>query len=320
MTPLKIVVIRQRPAFGDALLLQPLLKALREKHPTGHITVVTDPNYLGGALPLMFESMPEIDRVEYIPSLEWTTEENKIVDPILYAAGKDTPYTVTKADILLDCNAAFIQFERQYNSRNPPPCGIAEFWLRHFGFYTPETDLLPHYTVSDSCKEAVNEWKSSNRITKPMIGIVLRAGDVIRDWDFNGLSTQIADWLHTSGYTPIGIDPVKTLPSIYGYSCVGKKLDYVAALLEQCHLVLTPDTGLLHLAQAVGTRTIALWGIMEPRLRVEGYNCKVVPEHSLGYCSNDRKSCITCKKSNQQWSCLRRIKLPMIIKALEESL
>lgn len=319
MAPLKIVVIRQRPAFGDALLLQPLLKALREKYPTGHITVVTDPGYMGGALPLMFETMPEVDRVEYIPSLEWTTEENKIVDPILYAAGKDVPFTVSKAKVLLDCNAAFIQFERQHNNRNPPPYGIAEFWLRHFDLYKPEADLLPHYTPSESCVEAVNQWKEDNGITKPMVGIVLRAGDPIRDWDFNGMSTQLADWIHTSGYTPIGIDPIKTLPSMYGFSCIGKKLDFVAALLQQCRVVLTPDTGLLHLSQAVGTPTVALWGIMEPKLRIQGYNCKVVPEHSLGYC-DDKKECSTCKRSNQQWSCLRRIKLPMIINALQEKL
>lgn len=319
MAPLKIVVIRQRPAFGDALLLQPLLKAIREKYANGHITVVTDPDYMGGALSIMFEAMDEVDRVEYVPSLEWTTEENKVVDPVLYAAGKDIPYTVTKADILFDCNAAFIQFERQYNNRNPPPYGIAEFWLRHFDLYTPETDILPHYTPNKSCIEVVNQWKVDNNISKPMIGIVLRAGDAIRDWDFNGLSTQVADWLHTSGYVPVGIDPIKTLPSMYGYSCVGKKLDYVAALLQQCKVVLTPDTGLLHLTQAVGTPTVALWGIMEPKLRVQGYNCKVVPEQSLGYC-DDKRECITCRRSSQQWSCLKRIRLPMIINALQEKL
>jgi len=313
----RIVLIRQRPAFGDALLLRPLIKAIKAKYPKSNLTVVTDSTYMGGALPLMFEGMPEVDRVEDIPSIEWTTEGNKVVDPILYAAGKEVPHTISSATIIIDCNSAFIQFERDH--RGQAPYGIAEFWLRYHDYYTPGMDMLPHYEVSEECRAAVVDWKTSNRIVKPMVGIVLRSGDPIRDWDFGGTSTQIADWLHTSGFAPVGIDPVKTLPSMYGYSCVGKKLDYVAALLEQCQLVLTPDTGLLHLAQAVGTPTVALWGIMRPELRVQGYNCKVVPEQSLGYC-DDKRLCSTCRKSNQQWSCLKRIKLPMILRALQESL
>lgn len=315
--PIKIVLIRQRPAFGDALLLGPLIQAVRAKHINSHVTVVTDPNYMAGVLPLIFENIAGVDRVECITSMEWTTEGNKRIDPLLYAAGNDMPYTIRNADILLDCNSAFIDFEREYHGDTP--YGITEFWPKYHGYYTSDLDLMPHFTVSEENRQSVLEWKETQRIKKPMVGIVLRAGDSVRDWDFNGLCGQLVDWLHTSGYAPVGIDPIKTLPSIYGHSCIGKRLDYVAALLEQCKLVITPDTGLLHLAQAVETRTVALWGIMRPELRVKGYNCRVVPEKSLGYCADEDQRCNRCWKF-QRWSCLKRLTLPMVLAGLQESL
>lgn len=317
MAQKKIVLIRQRPAFGDALLLAPLIKAIKDKYLNSCLTVITDSTYMGGALPLIFESIPGVDRVECVSAMEWTTEGNKLIDPVLNSAGTDVPYTVRKADIIYDCNSAFMSFEREYNG--DPPYGIGEFWLRHFELYEPGQTCLPNMTVSDKQREAVNDWRKSRGITKHMVGIVLRAGDPARDWDYNGLSTQIIDWLHTSGYAPVTIDPIKAPTSIYAHACVGNKLDYVAALLEQCHLVITPDTGLLHLSQAVGTRTLALWGIMRPELRMGGYDCTVVPRKSLGYCDPRDSNC-RCRWKFQRWSCLKRLTLPMILEGLQKAL
>lgn len=313
----KVVLIRQRPAIGDALLLYPLIKAIKTKFLNSYLTVITDSCYCGGALPLIFSQMPEVDQVECIEPMEWTTDSNKRVDPILYAAGKDIPYTIAHADLIFDCNGAFIEFERAYGDE--VPYGIAEFWLRHFDIYSPEINLLPYFEVTSDRQADVATWQKEQNIVKPMVGIVLRAGDPVRDWDFNNLSNDISDWLHTSGYTPVGIDPIKSLTSIYGRSCVGKKLDFVAALLQACTLVLTPDTGLLHLAQAVGTPTVALWGIMRPELRVKGYNTVVVPKNSLGYCPLEELACKRCWLF-QRWSCMKRITLPMIIDGLQEAL
>lgn len=315
--PTKIALIRQRPAFGDALLLGPLINAIKSKHLNSCLTVITDATYMLGALPLVFDHINGVDRIECINSIEWTTEDNRAIDPALRASGTEVPYTVKTADIVIDCNSYFIEFERQHHGA--APYGIAEFWLKFHKYYEPGMDLLPHFKVTDNSRKEVMQWMHEKAIKTPMVGIVLRAGDPIRDWDFGGLSTQLVDWLHTTGYTAIGIDPLKPLPSVYGHSCIGKKLDFVAALLEQCKLVITPDTGMLHLSQAVGTGTLALWGIMPPELRMRGYNCKVIPENSLGYCEDGKPDCqLNCKA--QRWSCLKRITLPMIIKGLKESL
>jgi hypothetical protein len=318
---MKIALIRQRPSIGDCLLLAPLIRAIKERHPNSRLTVITDSSYIGGALPRIFEGIPGVDRIECVASTEWTTEGNKVIDPILRTANGDTPHAVKKADLVYDCNSAFMEFERQYHGKTP--CGIGEFWLRYHKYDTPTSNVLPVYQVSPEQEEAVSRWFEEFNIPtdKKLVGMVLRSGAACRDWDYNGKCASVAMWIHSANCYPIGIDPWKGLPSPYGCSCVGKPLDFVAALLKRCDAVLTPDTGLLHLAQAVGTPTVALWGILSPELRVKGYNTLVVPNTSLGVCSdNEAPYCPCCRWTFQQWSCMRRITLPMITEALAKTL
>jgi 3',5'-cyclic AMP phosphodiesterase CpdA len=314
-----IVLIRQRPSIGDALLLAPLIDQLKQKFPDHALTVITDAQYLGGALPIIFRGIPGVDRVECIDSHEWTTLDNTRIDRTLRGVATHLPpQTIKTANKVLDCNTAFMDLERAYKGK--PPFGIAEHWLRYHNQYDSSVSLLPRYSVSDDARKAVDPWLSEyNPSNKPMVGIVLRAGDPVRDWDFDNKSSVVALWLHTNGYMPVGIDYARPLNSPYGISYVGRPIDRVAALIERCRAILTPDTGLLHLAQAVGTPQIALWGIMPPELRVAGYNCVVVPKSSLGYCADGAPSC-QCYWKFQRWSCLRRITPTMIIEGLQEVL
>jgi ADP-heptose:LPS heptosyltransferase len=318
---MKLVVIRQRPSIGDCLLLAPLIQQLKKVYEGSHLSVVTDSQYLSGALPKVFEGIPGVDHIECIDSREWTTEPNRRIDPaLLGAATEPLPYTVSHANKVLDCNAAFMEFERTYGGK--PPHGIAEFWLRHHCLYHDGVNLLPVYEVPEQAQQAADEWIERNNPTgRPMVGVVMRAGNPVRDWDFDGRSSMIAAYLHTSGYLPVGIDPTKTLNSIYAVSCIGKQIDFVAGIIKRMRLILTPDTGLLHLAQAVGTPQVALWGIMPPELRMKGYDCIVVPKKSLGFCkdSDELRSC-KCHWKFQQWSCIHRITPTMIFNALGEAL
>lgn len=314
---LKIVLIRQRPAIGDMLLLAPLVRAIKHKHPKSTLTVVTDSYYLGGALTTIAQGVPGVDSVISVDPHTWTTPGNLHINPHLHIL-EDTPLTIKNADLVYDCNSAFIEFERECSGK--PPYGIAEFWLRHFKLYKSGDSLLPKYSIPADSMHRVDAWvEKYNPHHKSIVGVVLRAGDPVRDWDYNNLCNRVVTWLHTRGFLPVGIDPIKKLPCPYGVSCVGQQLDFIAGLISTCALVLTPDTGLLHLAEAVGTPTVALWGIMPPDLRVKGYNTVVVPKESLGHCDGDTANC-KCTWKFQKWSCLRRLTLPLVTAGIRELL
>lgn len=304
---MRIALIRQQPSIGDCLLLSPLIRELKAAHPGAHLTVVTDPTYLGGALPKIFEGIPGVDRIDQVTGQEW-----------LPGLPQDAPYSVRTADHVFDCNTAFLDHEREHNGA--PPYGIAEFWLRHWNRWHEGIDMRPSYKVDLLAEAEVGIWLDThNPSNKPIIGIVMQAGAPARDWDFRGMSGQVCDWANSNGYLPISIDLTKQPNSVYCTPCVGKRIDFVAALLQKCQVVLTPDTGLLHLAEAVGAKTVALWGIMDPRLRIAGYNTVRVPPQSMGYCQGAEEAQCQCWKL-QRWSCMRRILLSQVINGLQEAL
>jgi hypothetical protein len=313
------VLVRQRPAIGDALLLGPLVQLIKLKYPGERLTVVTDGMYAAGALSSVFALLNGVDRVESISALEWTTESNHRVEPHLPYHADNVPPVVARARRVFDCNGQFIEFERRHGG--DPPHGIAEFWVRYHGFDPRQADLKPRILIPESLKKDAAYWRVNEMsLSKPAVGIVLRAGDPVRDWNFDGAATTLADGLWSLGCTPVGIDPTLPLPSHYGISVVGKRIDEIAAILSTLDLVITPDTGLLHLAEAVGTPTIALWGIMRPELRVAGYDCRVVPQVSKGYCTGEDLQGCRCGWKFQQWSCLRRLRVKEILDAARDTL
>lgn len=315
---MNIALVRQRPAIGDALLLGPLIRAVKSRYPQSTLTVVTDDEYAAGALPIIFRGLPEVDRVASVSMHAWTTDSNRDVDDNVRHAGRIAPSCVRNSDLMLDCNGAFIQYERDCSGH--PPWGIAEFWVRHHGFYKDGMDLRPTYVPSEDARlDAFNRIEKLDKPFPEMVGIVLRAGDPVRDWDYDGLSTRVAEYVYHLGFSPVGIDRDHDLLSEHACTFRDAPIDVVAALLECCRLVIAPDTGLLHLAEAVGTPTVALWGIMDPKLRVDGYNCAVVPEESLGYCRGQEEDDCPCWKF-QRYSCLRRMSISHVAAGIVKQL
>jgi len=87
----------------------------------------------------------------------------------------------------------------------------------------------------------------------------------------------------------------------------GKSLTQVATLLAQCNLVLTNDSGLLHMAEAVGTRVLAFYG---PTVRQFGYFPRLPESHVLEVAMDCRPCSRNGKKSCHKGdlACLRDIK------------
>lgn len=310
---MKIVLVRQRPSIGDCLLLSPVIRELKIKYPNSELVVITNNQYMAGALNAVFAGIEGVDRVESISPYVWTTASNKAVDSTLAAVNGADPLSVASADLVLDANGGFILLERDH--AGTPPYGISEFWLKHFNLYVGNMSILPEYHVPAWAKTEVDAWLPNGNY----VGIILKSGHICRDWDYGNKSARIADWLYTRGITPIGIDPVMAIDSDYAISCIGKRLPFVAEVIRRCKFVLTPDTGMVHLAQAVGTRTVSMWGIMPPILRTKGYDTITIPENSRGVCGKENYNC-ECQWPFQRWSCMRRITLTDIIQGCEKAL
>lgn len=285
----RAILLRQRPGLGDMALLAPTVKALREKRGFEHVVVVTDESYIFGALRDTALMVPGVDDVMCVPMLERTTPENRHYDRTLGGSAPDLvefmrDFFDEPGDEVFDLNTAFLKHEWAWEGQpphvKPVRYGIAEFWLRHLDLWEDGMDALPRLDVPEAVQAQVDADFDLAEDDRPLLGIVLRAGDPRRDWDDGGYTRtkSILTWAHSNGYRAVTIDRERTVYDPHTVACVGRSMPYVAAVIARCRCVLTPDTGLMHVAQAVGTPTVSLWGVVDPRLRTMGYRTIRVPQ------------------------------------------
>lgn len=100
-------------------------------------------------------------------------------------------------------------------------------------------------------------------------------------------------------------------------SAAGKlSLTETAALLKQCQVVISGDTGPAHMAVAVGTRVIGLYGATLPS-RSGPYGCEdLVIDQSISCQCRDLKSCRLANPGDAG-ECMHRIMLPEILEKIE---
>lgn len=291
--------------MGDAILLSPLVRAIQAKHKPDRFTVIVDPEVKN--MGDIFRAMPEITHVEYISRRDWTTESEKQIENLF--GFSPIPECVRNATEVYDCNGQFLMYEASQPFLKPA-LGIADFWLRFYGFVTD--DNKPKLNV-DSYLSWAMSWKNSKIGNQISIGIVPSAGHPFRDWDIHNHLFPLVRMIRQRGWVPVIISEherfrIDQCEHLIGFNCLE-----VAAALTTLNCIVTPDTGILHLAESVGAKTVSLWGLFEPRLRSAGYNTVVVP-HTPIPCSSPT-SCIICG-----WSCMKQITAPMIMGGITQQL
>ncbi|MBR3623188.1 MAG: glycosyltransferase family 9 protein [Selenomonadaceae bacterium] len=99
-----------------------------------------------------------------------------------------------------------------------------------------------------------------------------------------------------------------------GVSIAGKTtITELAAVFTKATLLLTPDSGPLHIASLVGLKTISLWGPTEPAMYAPlfGENTFIVTPHSCSGCN--KRSCKY--KTNE---CMKKISPETILTAINQ--
>ena len=121
--------------------------------------------------------------------------------------------------------------------------------------------------------EAVDRWRSRiGSRDAALIGIVPGSNAPARRWPTDRFAA-VASTLAARGFglVVMGSEPEAALTARVASAApgaldAGGRTDVtdLAALLSLCDLVITNDTGSMHLAGAVGTATVSLWGSSDP--------------------------------------------------------
>lgn len=111
---------------------------------------------------------------------------------------------------------------------------------------------------------------------------------------------------------------VAKIPQIKSF-CGELSLAESAVLLERCNLVISGDTGPLHIATAVKTRVVGLYGSM-PISRTGPYgNIHFALKSDMDCIPCNRRKCKLLKRGESCTPCLRQLLPEMLLKVIEEN-
>jgi len=249
----KICIQRKLGGIGDVLMTTPLLKTIKTLIPNSHLIYATDMVYSKGALGDIINHVPQVD--ELIPFSESVGQTyDYCIDITATGLDQELPGTIPPNRIDMFADAV----------------GVSIY-----------ADPIPIYEItSTERKEAKQEiktkyLKNKTRKSQKLIIVHARSNDARRTWPLDNVdklcdllikdpntTVLLCDWGHT-------VNRWKEKERLF--TLLDIPLPQIAALIEQCDLVICPDSSMLHLAGALQKKIVTIFGPIPPESRINYY-------------------------------------------------
>jgi ADP-heptose:LPS heptosyltransferase len=277
MTPEKILIIKPG-AIGDLLHITPTIRALKKKFPAARIDIMVGSR----ATACLFENNCRINKVMYFDRKgehrRWRALFSLMTE--VRSAHYDLVLNFQRSTfkVWLLALAAFPARIMVYHKSRKRKIHAV---LNHLETVTPlgidpttaELDLELYPTAED--RSHVTELLQSHAVSgKRLAALNLGASNRIKCWrpeSFAQLADRLASELGATVILIGGPDERDLAGQVMAAArltplnlVAGLSLTQLGALLQQCSFLVSGDTGPLHLATAVGTPVIALFGAIDP--------------------------------------------------------
>jgi len=247
-------------ALGDFLLALPALRALRSRHASAELTTVTaEPLRALATLAGVADATASLDAAEAArlfvpgPAPGWLAGR-----PLVYSWLGADDLDLRRRLSTLTAGARFFRVERGAGRRHAAAAYAAAVGA------PAERDVL----AAAGCLVPAASRAAAARFANqsPVFAIHPGAGARAKRWDVAGF-VQVAQWwrsgggsvLELAGPAEAGEAPVLGAPTIRDWA-----LPDLAALLGRVALYLGHDSGISHLAGAVGAAGVVLYGATDP--------------------------------------------------------
>ena len=334
MSPVRSVsnILVVKPgAIGDLLQLTPVLRALKGRYPSSRITLLAG----SGASVRLFQNNPHVyETLVYEKHGEhrqaasflrlWAEIRKRRFDLVLN-------FQRSNLKIWLLTTAAFPCRVLVYHRSDRPGLHAVENYLETIeplgiSIATPGLDLelFPGQEDRSFADTVLKVVKSG---TKPLIALNPGASHAVNRWDtaqFAELGNLLADRLGAKLVLIGGKEDEDlsqaVLRGLHAPALVltGKtSLLQLGAVLEQCDILVTGDTGPMHVATALGTRVAALFGAADPgRTGPLGQGHRVIQAPGV--------ACVPCRsrtcRNPVHLECMRKIAPGSVYEAIAEML
>lgn len=325
-------------ALGDVVQTLPILAALRKRFPRAHIAWLVNRGYASLLRPIpMLDEVIEFDRERYRGG--GIVAVRSYLDFMASLANH-------RFDLCIDLQGLLRSGSMSWATRAPRRIGLASAREGSHWFYTDVVDDLPieqgavirYWKVIEalgaghlpkefplSLTQEEKSWARDTlaRLPRPIVGLSPGSRWETKRWPadrfaetYRGLAER-----HQGSYLILGgpgeesvAAEVESAVGGPGLNITGKTtLRQLAAILEQCDVVLTNDSGPMHLAAAVGTRTVSLFTCTSPvRAGAFGTGHEIV------------QTSVPCKasyiKQCDRMDCMKDLTTDKVLPILNESL
>ena len=265
---MNIRVVREAGGIGDIVRMIPALRGLREKYPQARLWVFAP--------------------AAYRPLIEGWYDEFRAT-PHHGRRPRDAPLDErrwpylnvgVKFDLSISLYCPAFRHEQQQRGN---------VWLDRIDLFCRAADVAPA-TRTPHVKLAARDVLAAKRYLRSIPQSAIRnpkselialqpfSTDPARNWPVANF-VKLAGALESVGHHVLVLDGCKGRTSCFGqHRVLEKPLGFVAALLRECDLLVGPDSGLGHLAAAVGTPTVGLFASQSPGVMYRHY-----PRHTYVY-------------------------------------
>ncbi|MEZ6038478.1 MAG: glycosyltransferase family 9 protein [Planctomycetota bacterium] len=263
--PQRILVVMLR-TLGDCVLATPVLDALRRRHPDARIEVLTERPYAW-----IFAQHDAVDAVltaDGLPAEQFALAEDRAVTTALEHGDYDRL-------VLLSDRLENVTYHHSGLS-------LADFYAVQAG--VPEAcGMPPRFGLADAARAAWGERRRQLGVSGRYAVVHTRAGWADKSPPA-ALVERIADELARAGLVPVVIggngERIEHAAAVNLAGELG--MAESAAVIAEAELFVGPDSGPLHIASAMGVRSLALFG---------GSHLRVAPPRAKGSCSVQAATC-----------------------------
>ncbi len=293
--PKRILVVRQHNQFGDLLASVSLFRAIKEKYPESHLSVLVSPaNYYAITKnkfidryfvfdkkklinPFYFLLLLKFLRSQYdlgiVPATVSISYTSSLLLRLANCTTRVGPASLTGAE-----NDFSYFFDRRIDLdwRKYPDSHVSDFGLdivRPFGITT--NNFRSSISFGEEENKEVDEFFEKNNIdlSRRIIGLHVGAGKPKNRWSLQKFIKVIetlneefdAQFVITGSKSDKNeLDYLQNNLSIPVAFFIDREIPVLAALISRCDLFITNDTGVMHVAGTTDTPQISIFGPTNP--------------------------------------------------------
>ncbi len=283
--PIKKVLIRGVNWIGDTVITLPTIQGIRNLFPSAHLAVTLKPG-----LAALFRHCNFVDELIFYPEekgCDLIKSEVKLVDVLRekqFDLAVILPRSVRSALVpflaRIPCRLGYTNLQRWYllshrlkETDEVISCHQVDYYYGLVRFLGGgDRRVLPSLTLSKEEEDWVDSFLEGQEVNDSHILIGINPGSTYgaaKCWPpqrYIELSKRLGRKVQTTLVLTGGrdnaalVDLVAQRVATPVVKAVGLDLLNLAALLKRCRLVISNDTGPMHIAAAVGTPVVALFG------------------------------------------------------------